>query len=286
MDSRRLPEGQGRRALSIVSGEAISVGMRLNQICALFFGGVLACGALRAAENKYDALAKTLAPFVNLFAKKSANPNRAVSMRVRIEEMTDLPRDLAGARAELALEHPDKLRLHAPVLGETLTICRNGQELWVHPGSKAALLLEVATASTPLPKPDPKFRLAPFRLPVPEKQLVFFPALFQVRDGGFEDVGGESCRVLDLQLMPELGRALGVAEWMAWLWIRPNHLPARLELGRNDWRIVVRFDEVKFSPALPSETWRPSAEEAADVLNVSPAQYQQLLKAIGEGKSR
>ncbi len=241
---------------------------------------LLAAPAARAAENKYDVLAKLLMPFANLVAQHSRNPLRAVQLSARLETMTALPAELAGARAELALEYPDKLRLRAPVLGEMLTLCRDGQMLWVAPGSRVEALLQAAPADRKLPPADPKARLAPFRLPVPEKQLVFLPALFRVEDGGIELLDGAECRVLYLQLAPELERSLKVPGWTARVWVRKNGAPARLTVQQADWEIAVRFDRVEFSKSLPAVTWQPDAAESADVLKLTPAQYQQLLSAL------
>src|SRR5579862_9877615 len=103
-------------------------------------------------------------PILNVFAKSTTNPNRALSFTARLEQMTDLPPELSGSRAEVALEYPDKLRLRAPILGEDITVCRKGQEIWAFPGSKVEALLSAAAAKK-LPKADPKFRLQPFALP-------------------------------------------------------------------------------------------------------------------------
>ncbi len=252
-------------------------------VIAFFSSLLLASAPASELENKYDVLAKTLMPFVNVFAAKTKNPNRALTLKLRLESMTGMRPDLAGTRAEIAVEYPDKLRLHGPIFGEELTICRDGQDIWVFPGSKLAPLLEAARAAKKLPPPDPKFRLEPFRLPVPEKQLVFLPALFQVRDAGEESLDGLPCRVLDLQLMPELAKSLGPG-WTARVWVDPNHLPTRLTLTRPDWQISVRFDDLKFTPSLPDSTWKPTADESTDVLKIPPSQYQQLLQLISSGK--
>ena len=151
--------------------------VRLILLAALL---VLAPSA-RAEENRYDVLGRALMPFVNVFAKNTKNPNRALLLTGRLELMTGLPPALLGSRAELALQYPDMLRLRAPVLGEEVTICRHGQKVWVYPGEKVAALLEVARALKKLPKANPKAQLAPFALPIPEKQLALLPALFQVR---------------------------------------------------------------------------------------------------------
>jgi hypothetical protein len=242
---------------------------------------LLAAPVAPAAENKYDVLAKVLLPFAGLLAERSVTGQRAVQLTARLEAMTDLPPALLGARAELALEYPDKLRLRAPVLGEMLTIARDGQRLWVAPGARAAALLEAASAGKKLPPADPKARLAPFRLPIPEKQLVFLPALFRVADGGEESVDGATCRVLSLELAPEVARSMEAKGWSASVWVREKGAPARLVLRRADWEITVRFERVEFSKSLPASTWQPAPEESSDVLKLTPAQYFRLLGAFG-----
>ena len=250
------------------------------QLLRLFLTVLLASATARSAENKYDVLAKALTPFVNVFAKQTKNPNRAVRLTMRLESMTDMPEALVGARAELALEYPDKVRLHGPLLGEELSIVRRGQALWVAPGSKADAALKAAVSTKKLPLEDHTFRLEPFTLPVPEKQLVFLPTLFRVRDAGSEALDGELCRVLDLQLVPEAARSLKEPGWSARLWVRSDGKPARLTVQRPAWQVAVRFERVEFSRTLPEATWEPTTEEAGDVMKVSPARYQQLLKAL------
>jgi hypothetical protein len=236
----------------------------------------------RAVDNKYDVLARVLMPWAQLLAENARTPHRAVQLTARLETMTDLPPALVDAHAELALQYPDKVRLRAPVLGEMLTICRDGQTLWATPGQRAAALLAAATTGKKLPPADPKARLAPFRLPIPEKQLVFLPALFRVEDGGSEVLDGETCRVLGLQVAPEFARALEAEGWSASVWVREKGAPARLVLRRAEWEIAVRIDRVEFSKTLPPATWQPSAEESADVLKLTPAQYFRLMDALGK----
>lgn len=233
-----------------------------------------------AEENRYDLLSKMLVPFLNVVVKTTSNPNRAVQLTGRLEQMTDVPPELIGSKAELALEYPDKVRLHAPVLGEDITICRHGQEVWAYPASKIGPLLEAAAKKKKLPKLDPKFQLEPFSLPIPEKQLVVLPALFQVKEIGSEPLGGEPCRVMDLFLMPELVKALKAPGWAARVWVRPDARPARLSVAKPGWNVVVRFEQVEFSPSLPETTWQPAPEQSADLLKLDPAHYDQLIQTM------
>jgi hypothetical protein len=234
----------------------------------------------RGQENRYDILSRLLLPFVNVLAKHTTNPNRALQLTALLEQMTDVPAPLIGSKAELALEYPDKLLLRAPILGEEITICRRGQELWAYPASKIEPLLEAAAVRKKLPKRDPKYQLQPFALPIPERQLVFLPALFQIKDVGSESLDGEPCRVLDLFLMPELAKSLKAPGWAARVWARPNATLARLSVAKPGWNIVVRFERVAFSPTLPAATWEPTSEQAGDVLLLDPQRYQQLLETL------
>lgn len=252
-----------------------------------FLGPILAlmlaapCPA-SAQENRYDLFGRLLMPFVSLFAKSTSSPNRALSLTARLEQMSDLPPALLGTKVELAVQYPDKFRLSGPLLGESVTICRNGQDLWVYPGSKVEALLKVAAEKKKLPKADPKFRLRDFELPIPEKQLIFLPALFQIKDIGSEPLDGEPCRVIDFFLMPELAKSLKAKDWAARVWVRSNATPARVSVAQKDWNVVVRCDRVEFSPTLPESTWQPTSEQSADVLKLDPVKYQQLLGTIAK----
>jgi hypothetical protein len=242
------------------------------------------CAAPRgavAADQKYDVLARMLTPFGQLFNRKAKNPQRAVVIQGRLEKMPGLPPERVGARATLEWEMPDKLLLRVPLFGEEFTICRVGQEIWVAPGSKLAGLLETAGNAGRLPAPDPKYRLKPFHLPIPEKQLPMLPLLFRVSDVGEQEVDGALCRVLDLQFQPELAKPLGLSPWTARVWVRPDSRPARLSLTQPGSEIVLRVDDVKWLPTLPAETWDPAAAGLTDVLKIDPSQYQQLLRLLG-----
>jgi hypothetical protein len=245
---------------------------------------VFAClflSVARSEENRYDVLSKTLTPFFALFAKDRKGEERAFELKIRIEQATDLPAGLRGANAEIALQVPDKLRLHGPLLGETFTMVRDDERVWITPGTKARALLDAAVAGKTLPKADPKFKLGEFRLPFPEKQLKLLTALFSAKDLGVDTVDGIECRVLDVKLMPELASSLDAEGWVGRIWIRPDYTPMRLTLARRGWHIVMRFDDVRFAKELPDSTWEPGPGEAGDVLDLTPKEYSRFLRAIG-----
>lgn len=244
-----------------------------NRLC-FFCALLISTNANLAAENPYDVLGKMLAPFVNLFAKDASN--RALSAEISIVEMTGLPSEFAGAKASLQIQTPDKIRLSSPVLGEPASVCRNGDEIWVSPGAQIEALIK---SRGELPKPDKKYKLGRIELPIPAQQLVLLPALLQVRDVGEAAVNGVDCRVLDVTLMPELARALGVQQWAVRAWVRPDCTPARITLARQQWHIAVDFGKMEYSPAMPGATWQPAADESSDVLRLDAVRFKQLLDA-------
>lgn len=237
---------------------------------------LLSLGApLQAAENAYDVLGKTLAPFLNLFVSDSANPNRAMSADLQIVDAEKLHPALTGQTLSLAVQSPDKLRLRAPVLGQEITICRNGQDIWAVPGSQVKTLLD----EIELPKVAKKYKLRDFELPIPAKQLVFLPVLFQVADEGMQNVDEQPCRVLAVKLMPELAHSLNVEDWTAQLWVQADYKLARIKLVTPQGGATLAFSKLEFSPSLPAATWQPASEQT-DVMHLTPVRYKQLLDAV------
>lgn len=249
-----------------------------------FFVFTFIAAPSRAQENRYDAFSKTITPFLGIFAKDRKSDQRALSLKLRVEQSSDLPAELNGATAQIAIEMPDKLRLHGPLLGETFTLVREDEKIWIYPGAKARALLDAAVAGKELPPAEKKFKLGEFKLPIPEKQLIFLAALFTIKDLGSEMLDDVECRVLDVALMPELAESLKASGWAGRLWITPDHKPARLTLAKKGWHIVLRFADVQFASELPEATWQPSTAEAADVLELEPKEYSRFLRAIGGGK--
>ena len=231
-------------------------------------------------ENRYNVLGRLLRPFLSVFAKDTKSPNRAFTLTAKLEMMTDLPAAFAGSSADLALQYPDKLKLHAPILGNEVTVCRNGQDLWAYPGAKLDALLKERLAGKESSSSDAKGPLGPFELPLPEKELALAPVLFQVKDVGAETLDDARCRVLDLYLMPELAHSLKAQSWAARVWVRDDGAPARISFAKPGWQIAVRFQRVEFSPKLPPETWQPTAEQAGDVLKLDPARFRELLGVL------
>jgi outer membrane lipoprotein-sorting protein len=242
--------------------------------------------AIQARENPYDVLGKVLAPYTQVIAGSSKTKNRAITMQLQLEETGGGGPKLAGTRVDFAVEMPDRLRVNGPFAGERITVCRDGQKIWAYPGSRLQALLADRAVAKSLPEPDRKFKLAPFELPIPEKQLAFLPILFKVAEAPDEVIGGITCRVLDLQLMKGLDKSLGFKNASARIWVSPEYDLLRLAAHSEEGDVTVRFEQTRFAVSLPAATWQPTPEESADVLILTPTLYDQLVRGLmGRGRS-
>jgi hypothetical protein len=237
---------------------------------------------LEAQENPYDVLGKALMPIANIFAPDATA--RSLVLDAHLIESSKLPPELQGQAVHVALLPPDALLVQAPFGGEMLTLCRDGDTLWATPGSKIQALL--AQFTTDLPEKKKKKRksqeekiLSPLVLPVPQKDLVFLPVLFQVADAGSETVAGAPCRVLDVQLMPQLAKSLHAEDWTARLWIGADYGIVQIALTGPDWSGKAAIDRLAFPADLPDATFQPKGN---DVLKLTPGQFLGLMEQFGK----
>jgi len=207
--------------------------------------------------NPYDVISKIFQPFVGVLLTETSGKNRAAEIELEMVEVGGrLPKEMRGAVFKGSVEFPDKVRLEAPVLGETFTVCRNGDTVWATPGEKVEFLLS-------------KFEIAPKNirglgtpvyLPITAQQAIFLPALFSVARPDVAEVDelrGESCRVVSVKLMPVLAETLDAQDFEAVLWVGAGHRLRRVEVLRKDFSVTVDVRSIKFRPSLPESTWEP-----------------------------
>ncbi|NBR47367.1 hypothetical protein EBU02_00695 [bacterium] len=93
-------------------------------------------------ENPYDLIGKIFQPLWGVLLAESNGANRAATLSLEMSDVSGrLPESMKGATLLANVQFPDKVKLQAPVLGETFTVCRNGNEVWVTPGSKVKFLI-------------------------------------------------------------------------------------------------------------------------------------------------
>jgi hypothetical protein len=241
-------------------------------------------GTLAARENPYDVLGKALMPIANVFATDANGEPapHALVLDAHLLEASKLPPELQGQAVHVALRTPDALLVQAPIAGQILTVCREGDAFWVTPGSKAQALLDQSSAAAPVKKKKKSKAeaalMGPLALPVPQKELVFLPVLFQVADAGDDTVGGKPCMVLDVQLMPQLAKSLHGEDWTARLWVGADYGIVQLALTGPHWSGKVAIDKLEFPAELPDAAFQP---QGTDVLRLTPEQFLGLMGQMG-----
>lgn len=229
-------------------------------------------------ENKYDIVSKVFRPFWSVLLVGGKDANKAASFRMVTTEVSGrLPKEFVGATLEAAVQFPNKVKLTAPVLGEQVTVCRNGNEVWAVPGEKVEFLLKQFGKN--LPKPTKKSD-TPIFIPVTAQQAVFLPALFVLEDGKqFEEIDGVQTRVISGGLMPDLAKVTESEDFRATMWVAAGYIPKKVRIVRRDFTMTVAIEDLNFAEKLPAKTWQPP-EGAEDVYRTSADVLEQLLFVV------
>jgi len=230
-------------------------------------------------DNPYDVIGKVFAPFWSVLLAATKSPNQACTMTIEITEVSGrLPKQMAGAQLKAAVEFPDKVKLTAPVLGENITVCRNGETVWAIPGAKVEFLLSQFKAKPP----PPRKTKTPLYLPITAQQAIFLPALFTIIKAEVAEVAplnGEECRVITAGLMPELAKAAKAEGFRAQLWVAPGYLPRRIVITQPDFTATVDIKDLRFGPSLVPATWEPPAG-MADIYRTDAAMLDAVLFVV------
>lgn len=244
-------------------------------------GGIAVAQSGPPRENPYDVIAKIFQPLWGVLLTESNGKNRAATIElVMTETVGRLPKEMQGATLKAYVEFPDKVRLEAPVMGEQVVVCRNGNNVWATPGAKIEYLVsqfKVAPKNAPAPK-------TPIFLPITPQQAIFLPALFSITRpdvAEVEELNGEPCRVLTARLMPELARTTKAEDFQTRVWVAPGHQIRRVEVSRKDFSTTVDVREMSFRPSLPTSTWDPPATaSAADIYRTNTTMLEGLLYIV------
>jgi hypothetical protein len=206
-------------------------------------------------DNPYDVISKVFAPFWSVLLAANNSPDKACTMTIVMTEVTGrLPKQMEGATLKAAVEFPDKVRLQAPVLGEQITVCRNGDAVWATPGAKVEFLLKQFEVKPP---PTRKTK-TPIYLPVTPQQAFFLPALFTIIKADQAEIAqlnGEDCRVITAGLMPELAKAAKAEGFRAQMWVGAGYVPKRFIITQPDFTATVDIQDLRFGPSLKPVMW-------------------------------
>ena len=229
------------------------------------------------SENRYDVLSKMITPLAGVLLGGKQTSNRALTLKATVGQVAGrLPQVIQGATITAQIEYPGRLRMEAPLLGETVTVCRNGNEVWAIPGSKIQFLLDQFRHK---PRPNPKGN-SPLQLPFTSQQAVLLPALFQLERGNeVAEINGVPCRVISGGLMPDIAKATKAEDFSSKLWICSDYTPRRIDIHRSDFAMSFLIENFTYSPAFPASTWQPPAG-ATDVFRCDEARLEELLYVV------
>ena len=229
------------------------------------------------SENRYDILSKMITPMAGVLLGGNQTTDRAMTLKATVGQVAGrLPQALQGASFTAKIQYPGRVRLDAPVLGETLTVCRDGDKIWAVPGSKIQFLLSQFKHK---PRPQAKGG-APLQLPFTAQQAVLLPALFQLENtSSVADIGGASCRVIVGGLMPEIGKAAKAEDFSAKLWVCSDYTPKRIDIRRSDFAMSFLIEELSYAPGFPASTWQPP-QGATDIYRSDAAHLEELLYVV------
>jgi hypothetical protein len=248
-----------------------------------------------AASPEQDAEA-ALMPFFDVLASPPAGKARAFRIQGRVESLGPIsfaksqgaPPDAGSApdvvkslpAFEFALQAPDRLRLSVPVGDTTIVSCRNQQQIWAAPGAQVRPLLEALKLAGPRPGPKERAVLQPMQIPFSGKHLAVLPILLEVQSRGQMPLDGESSRVLDIRIQPEIARMLpaNVKAWAMRLWLNAQGRPARVGLQGPDGNAVVRVEHIEFAPQLSDSLWEPPA----DAVTLTPAEFEDITQNLSK----
>ena len=227
--------------------------------------------------NRYDVLSKMITPMAGVMLGGNQTTDRAMTLRATVGQVAGrLPQTIKGASLKAMIQYPGRIRVEAPVLGETLTICRNGNQVWASPGSKIQFLLS-QFKHKPAPAPT---NGAPLQLPFTAQQAVLLPALFQLEPSNdVAAIDGTPCRVISGGLMPEIAKAANAEDFSAKLWICSDYTPKRIDIRRSDFAMSFLIEELTFAPDFPTSTWQPP-QDTKDLYRCNAADLEQLLYVL------
>ncbi len=229
-----------------------------------------------AAPSPRDTLRRTMEPLIDILSREPVGPSRAVALRATVTDSSAQRPEMIGSHISLYLQPSDKALFQFLALDSVVTVCRQGQTMWVAPADKLAPLLAQVEAKPPT-KAD-KEPIAPVRLKVPVTLFWLLFRLVSVKDAGVGDLNGVACRKVDVK-PPDSDDKNGYMR----LWVRnDNAAPARLEWHGTDSHSTITVDDAKFVAALPPETFDPPSVPPATRLPVPAERFRPLMELLGK----
>ena len=231
-----------------------------------------------AAPNRYDILARVLQPYLTLFFSKSCS--KAVEMEVVVRSIEGgnpaAYAAIVNQPVKLSFQGPDKLRVEIANPDHRKIVCRSGQRVWVYPRDLAAEV--VATASNA----EKNGRAMDFRLPLNDQEIVLLPAMFRITHfNSVTDSWGSPAWDIEFRTDPTLEKELKAPPVIIAARVRQSDFGVEhVKMRSGVWSGEMEVNAVRFSAQLPQETWEPTADLGAEVVELPPGLLSSALKKI------
>jgi len=238
---------------------------------------------LPAAEERPPSVATLLSPQQQLFSDGITNllgllevtsPRRTARTTLEVLKSDGLPKYFAGAKLELAISPPDRIRLTTLVDKARFVLGRHGDEAWIWTEQKQFGVVGAPGIPRFSARPGSidETELAPLALPLPREQLALLPALCEVQELEQAEVDGAACRVLRATALPT-ARAMfrAVANAAVTVWLRTSdRMP--VQLGYTDGHgcdVLIALRDLQTDARCPDEDWDIPASAGAKVERVA-----------------
>lgn len=233
-----------------------------------------------ATPSPRDVLQRVIEPMVDAFSRHPVGPNRAFTVHWRVTEATAQPPEFRGTRLKLLCQAPDKVCFQFLALDGVVTLCRNGQNVWMSPADRLAPLLQQVEQKPPTH--DDREPLAPIRLTIPTRLFWVFFYLISVQDAGNAPMGSVPCRRVDFH-PPDARKG----EFLR-LWINNTDpgKPERVEFFEPDRHSTLDVEDARVSVSIPASEFEPDATQRANLLNVPVERFRPLMTLLGKEEEK
>ena len=215
---------------------------------------------------------RALKQVVAIVEPPAATEARTFTATLKLVKSAGVPNEIAFREAELALQSPGHLRLAVPGESGTVTMGRDGQEVWVHlPAKKFGL---VGSPDAPLfagSAAKDSTPLGPLKLGLPPDLLTVLPLMMDFELLADAPVGGTSCNVLKATIKPEAVESFKVPAGTFQFWLRESdQLPLRIAYRQPPGMdLEVEIVNPRFVAPLAAAAWKLPAGPGDKIETVS-----------------
>jgi isopenicillin-N N-acyltransferase like protein len=218
-----------------------------------------------STSTPVQIVSAALGKLVDIIDPPSNAAPRTFSAEVKIVRAGGLPKELLGRSARLAWQAPDRLTLSAQVDGETYSLGRDRQQLWMHVASKKFGVVGEPGQPRFLTAPEKKdtTHLPNFTLPLQREQVLVLPLLMKLEAQPPETIDGSRCHVISAAPFPQAAQLVKFPDGQWQFAVREtDSMPVRIgykDNGKLD--ILVELDGATLGEPAPAARWKIPARD-------------------------